>query len=133
MNPFGPGSPLTTHLSLPCTFRVVCIDGSCDGSEACKDATIPYVVGPSCTGFNVCREAQIGSVDSSCTSGPLSCYKAQLSGVALMNSCNNDNSCRSADGKGVISELIDCCNDANQCEDEEVSMVDPACVSLNAT
>lgn len=105
----------------------MCKDGSCSGSSACYNATIPYVVGPSCTGEESCYKAKIGSAYKSCTdrfacqnvqigSADSSCYYvascegAQLSGVDLINSCNKRGTCIGVDGNGDIIELIDCCN-----------------------
>ena len=124
-----------------CSF-VVCKDGSCRVSSttsivgrACRDATIPYVVGPSCTGEQSCLQANIGSVDSSCI-GIASCGGAQLSGVDLINSCNAKVSCNAANANGEIAELIDCCNNVDgQCQGEVgriniVAAGGSSCVSL---
>ena len=92
----------------------MCKDNSCSSDTfACTVATIPYVVGPSCTGVRSCSGAQIGSVDSSCR-GPSSCANAQLSDVDLINSCNKEHACQSANGTEAITELIDCCNEEDR-------------------
>ena len=110
-------STLTTSILL--SFLLVCKDGSCNGDFACTNAKIGSVVGPSCTGVG----------------GP-ACANALLSGVDLIDSCNEFNSCDAANGNGEIAELIDCCNDqGGQCQ-VKVGRIDivaaggPSCVSL---
>jgi len=114
-----------------CSF-VVCKDGSCGGGSggACFDATIPYVVGPSCTGGSSCQSAKIGSADSSCNNFG-SCNSAQLSGVDLINSCNNLQLVCFNTIYDEVTELIDCCNDDNsQCKDKVgANIVAAGCVS----
>ena len=111
----------------------MCKDNSCSDNLACRDATIPYVVGPSCSGYSSCFVAEIGSVDSSCKVS-FSCADAQLSGVDLLSSCNKVFACRETNGDGV-TELIDCCNDEDgQCFDKEgLDIVEKGCVSHMCT
>ena len=87
-------------------------------------------MGPSCTGSQSCRDAQIGSVDSSC-SGLGSCRDAQLRGVDLINSCNTEYGCLSANGNYAFDELVDCCNDqTDQCDGKDgLDIVAAGCVS----
>ena len=111
--------------------------GSCGSSDACRLANIGFVVGnnfgPSCQGFYSCYYANIGSVDGSCQDefscykatidsadtsckGEDSCFSAQLSGVGLINSCNERYACKDTDGAFDefidFTELLDCCNNA---------------------
>ena len=108
----------------------MCKDGSCNGNGAWFNANIDYVVGPSCTGFGPCARAQIGSADSSCTTFK-SCASAKLSGVDLIDSCNEFSACDEANDVGAFDELIDCCNDEfGQCRDKEgLDIVNAGCVS----
>ena len=49
----------------------------------------------------------------------------------MINSCNDDRSCRGANGNGAFNELIGCCNDFDyQCEDlVGFDIVNAGCVS----
>jgi len=90
---------------------LVCRDGSCDGNDACRLATVDYVVGPSC-------------VD------PFSCRYSQFVGVALINSCNDYQACYLANAYLAFAELIGCCNDEFQCNDRDgLEIIEQGCVS----
>ena len=66
-----------------------------------------------------------------------SCRYGQLSDVDLIDSCQADDSeddrigcCQSINGDGVITELIGCCNEVEQCTDEVGSNIyEAGCVS----
>ena len=115
-------------------FSLVCKDESCSGDNACREATIDYVVGTSCSDYS-CWRAKIGSVDSSCKDDR-SCSEAQLNGVDLVNSCNKSKACYKTKGKEEIFDLIGCCNESiKQCYQEEGADIYAAggCVSYMCT
>ena len=122
----------------------LCRDGSCGSNlglgRACEGATIGSVVGPSCTGTQSCLGADIDSVDLSCRGrGGNSCNNAQLSGVDLIDSCNAINvaSCLNTninidilpEVTELTIELIDCCNDVNNCQGLTGINIFAGCVS----
>jgi len=113
-----------------CSF-VVCRDGSCGSTNACLAASIDCVVGPSCKNQQSCVGATIGSVDSSCNGNGINgCFGAELSGVDLINSCNAFRACLATSGDGAFDELIDCCNEDDQCFIKDgLDIVNAGCVS----
>jgi hypothetical protein len=59
-------------------------DGSCNGHQACKDATIDEVKG-SCTGRGACGKGKFGLVTDSCNNEVV-CYNSEVS--LIEGSCN---------------------------------------------
>jgi hypothetical protein len=99
----------------------VCLDGSCNGKEACQNANIPSVVN-SCIGDYACYNAggdggSIGNVNYSCK-GIGACFKlAHQNGKVgnVLNSCIGEYACQFAafDG-GLIGSITDSCKEGIQ-------------------
>jgi len=109
---------------------------SCENGNSCPGANIGNAT-LSCLKSRACEDATIGSVESSCTLSR-SCRYAQLSGVDLIDSCqaeegadsNRYGCCQDINGDGVITELIGCCNEVEQCRDEVgYGIYEAGCVS----
>lgn len=122
----------------------VCRDGSCDGTEACKFATIPLVAN-SCKGDYACYHVakdggKIGDMENSCI-GYHACFRAAYNGTigrvvnsclgvnaceaaaqyqgyigGIEGSCNGDISCSFAAHSGTIGGMVDSCLGRNACQ-----------------
>ena len=115
------------------TTAKICKDAdspSCSGKNACKKATIPYIV-KSCKGDSACESVRyvgggaaantVGNFTNSCHASK-ACFKAAYGGEGgledLENSCTADQACQAL-GAGmfglVTSDLTDCCAIPHKC------------------
>ena len=107
---------------------------SCIGDLACRKAQIGSAY-KSCTRASSCYDARFSDAYESCTD-IRSCSDTILSGLDLINSCNNVEACQNTKFPPFgVTELIDCCNGAQvgavgQCEDKQRDdIVTYGCVS----
>ena len=116
------------------TTAKICKDAdspSCSGTNACKDASIPYIVN-SCKGESACEKVgfvgggapanTVGKFTNSCHAASKACFKAAYGGGGglgdLENSCTADQACQAL-GAGMFglmtSDLTDCCATPHEC------------------
>ena len=125
---------------------VVCKDTSCNGDQACEDATVPVVVN-SCQGKSACKSAGYngmgaargmvdscqgdgacgylgttgngGGIRSSCK-GNESCFLLGFIGFVgnIINSCQGNKACglRSENQRYISIDIENCCNKDEECE-----------------
>ena len=102
----------------------VCKDGSCNGYDACEDATIPSVVN-SCKYDGACENAGrygglIKSMVDSCNGYYACSYAAQIGGTIgnILGSCNEDLACGGAATLyGSIGDITESCIGLFACDD----------------
>lgn len=102
----------------------VCKDESCNGKNACTDATIPSVIN-SCKDYESCFHAGynaglIKSMVDSCD-GRRACFYAAAGGGSIgsiVNSCHGDYSCdTAAEENGSIGDITESCVGEGACDD----------------
>ena len=124
----------------------VCKDGkSCNGKEACQDATIKFVVNScigdyaclkagfnggsignvydSCEGQEACDElgtfnGKVGNIINSCKKSSACQHAATNGGIieSITNSCNGMGACvNTGDNNGRVGNVLNSCNDVSAC------------------